>query len=93
MSLSCPQCRHRAEYQIRWVRRSKKDRLPPGANDHDRALFAKVRDHLFRVDDVVTCVRCRRRFDIPSHQSMIFLDEQGQGLGLPKDDPDEEQSV
>ena len=90
MSLSCPHCRHRGDYQVRWVRRSKKDRLPPGADERDRALFSKVRDHLFRVDDVVSCTRCRRRFEIPSHQSMIFLtDEKGQGLGLPKDEDEE----
>ena len=33
------------------------------------------RDHLYRIDDFATCTRCKRRFDIPSHQSMIFLDE------------------
>ncbi len=73
MSLSCPQCRHRDDYQIRWLRRTKKDRVPNGADARDRALFEKVRDHLYRVDDVVNCTKCRRRFDIPSHQSMVFL--------------------
>ena len=38
-------------------------------------MFEKLREHLFRVDDFVNCVRCRRRVEIPSHQSMIFLDE------------------
>ena len=75
MSLACPQCRHRADYQVRWVRRTKKDRLPGGAGDRDRAMFAKLRNHLYRIDDMVTCARCRRRFEIPSHQSMIFLDD------------------
>ena len=74
-SFVCPQCRHRGDYQIRWLRRTKKDRLPSGGNDRDRAMFAKLRDHLFRVDDFVNCGRCRRRFDLPSHQSMIFIDE------------------
>jgi hypothetical protein len=73
MSLTCPQCRHRDDYQIKWVRRTKKDRLPPGADERDRAMFGKVRDHLFRVDDMVNCSRCRRRFEIPSHQTMVFL--------------------
>ena len=27
----------------------------------------------FRVDDFVQCQRCRRRIEIPSHQSMVFL--------------------
>jgi DNA-directed RNA polymerase subunit RPC12/RpoP len=80
MSLACPQCRHRGDYQVRWVRRTKKDRLPPGAGERERGMFAKLRDHLFRVDDFVNCVRCRRRFEIPSHQSMIFLDELDHGM-------------
>ena len=73
MSLACPQCRHRADYPIKWVRRTKKDRVPPGADERDRALYGKLRDHLYRVDDFVNCARCRRRFEIPSHQSMVFL--------------------
>lgn len=72
-ALTCPRCGHRAEYGIRWVRRTKKPRLPPGADERDRALYAKLRDYLVRVDDVVSCLRCRRRFDIPSHQSVVFL--------------------
>jgi hypothetical protein len=73
MSLACSQCRHRADYRIKWVRRTKKERLPPGADERDRALYAKLRDPLFRIDDYVNCVRCRGRFEIPSHQSMVFL--------------------
>ena len=42
----CPKCRRTNDYQIRWVRRAKKDRPPAGANDEDRAKFAKVRDYL-----------------------------------------------
>jgi ssDNA-binding Zn-finger/Zn-ribbon topoisomerase 1 len=82
MSLSCPQCRHRGDYQIKWLKRTKKDRLPSGADARDRALFAKLRDHLYRVDDFVNCARCRRRFEIPSHQSMVFLED----LGIPRPD-------
>lgn len=83
MTLSCPQCRHRDTYQIRWSRRTKKDRMPQGGNERDRAMYAKLRDHLFRLDDFFNCSRCRRRFEIPSHRSMIFLDELE---GLPQDD-------
>src|SRR5215510_13304203 len=42
----CPKCHRTNDYSIRWVRRSKKDRLPPGADDSDRAKFAKLRDYL-----------------------------------------------
>jgi DNA-directed RNA polymerase subunit RPC12/RpoP len=75
MSISCPQCGRRDDYQVKWVRRTKKPQIPRGADARDQALYAKLRDHLFRVDDVVTCKHCRRRIEIPSHQSMVFLDE------------------
>ena len=70
----CPKCRRTNEYSIRWVRRSKKDRLPPGANEEDRAKFAKVRDYLLRLDDEVTCKTCGKKFDVPSQHSMVFLE-------------------
>ena len=60
MSLACPQCRHRDDYQIKWVRRTKKEQMPRGGDERDRALFAKLRDHLYRMDDFVNCTRCRR---------------------------------
>ena len=72
-TFTCSWCRHRDEYDVRWVRRIRKDRLPQGADARDRALYDKLRDYLFRVDDVLTCKRCRRRFDIPSQQSLVFL--------------------
>jgi hypothetical protein len=34
------------------VRRIKKDRIPPVADD-DRVLYAKLRDYMNRVDDVL----------------------------------------
>jgi len=81
--LTCPKCRRANDYTIRWVRRTKKDRLPPGADDHDRAKFAKLRDYLLRLDDEVTCRTCSKKFEIPSQQSMVFVD---QLAGLPNDE-------
>jgi hypothetical protein len=72
-ALTCPKCRHREEYQVRWIRRTKKDRVPPGADERDRALFGKLRDYLIRVDDAVVCRRCQGKFEIPSYQSLVFL--------------------
>ncbi len=72
-AFSCPHCRRRNEYQIRWIRRTKKDRLPPGADDRDRAMFPKLRNYMIRPDDVLTCSSCRRRFEVPSQQSLVFL--------------------
>ncbi len=76
----CPKCRRTAEYAVRWVRRTKKPNLPPGADDADRARFAKMRDYLLRVDDDVTCKACGKKFEIPSQHSLVFLD---QLAGLP----------
>ena len=73
IELTCPRCRHSASYVIRWIRRTRKPKIPPGADERDRALFAKLRDYLVRVDDEVACARCRRRIEIPSHQTLLFL--------------------
>ena len=73
--LTCTRCRRTNDYQLRWMRRTKKDRIPNGADERDRAIFAKMRDYLLRLDDVVTCVTCRTRFEVPSHQSLIYLHE------------------
>jgi hypothetical protein len=79
----CPKCRRTNDYSIRWVKRSKKDRLPPGADEADRAKFAKLRDYLLRLDDEVTCKTCGKKFEIPSQHSLMFVD---QLAGLPNDD-------
>jgi hypothetical protein len=76
----CPKCRRTGEYSIRWVRRSKKDRPPAGANDADKAKFAKLRDYLLRLDDEVVCQTCGKKFEIPSQHSLVFVD---QLAGLP----------
>src|SRR5262245_16954007 len=71
----CPRCKRTNEYSIRWVRRTKQDRLPPGASDVDRAKFSKLKDYLLRLDDEVTCKTCGKKFEIPSQQSLIFVDQ------------------
>jgi hypothetical protein len=79
---TCPKCRRTGDYSIRWVRRAKKDRLPAGASDEDRAKFAKLRDYLLRVDDEVVCRACGKKFEIPSQHSLMFVD---QLAGLPNE--------
>ena len=71
--LACPRCKRVNEYQMRWVVRTRKDRIPPGADERDRALFAKLKDYMIRVDDSVTCKTCGKKFDIPSQHSLVFL--------------------
>ena len=73
----CPKCRRTGDYSVRWVRRTKKDRLPGGADERDRALYAKLRDYMVRVDDAVTCKTCGKKFDIPSQHSMVFIEKGG----------------
>lgn len=80
---TCPRCRRTHDYQVRWVRRRKKDRLPAGADERDRAKFAKLRDHLLRLDDELICRTCGKKFEIPSLHSLLFVDELE---GLPRDD-------
>jgi hypothetical protein len=84
--LQCPRCRRTGDYTIRWIRRTRKPQIPSGADERDRALFTKVKDHLIRVDDEVTCKTCGKRFEIPSHQALVFLHDLE---GLPKDDETE----
>jgi uncharacterized protein YbaR (Trm112 family) len=79
-SYQCPKCRRTSEYAIRWVRRTRKERPPAGADDHDRAKFAKLRDYLLRLDDQIVCKTCGRKFEIPSQHSLVFID---QLAGLP----------
>jgi transcription elongation factor Elf1 len=70
---TCPRCRRQNEYHVRWIRRTRKERLPAGATERDRALFGKLRDHLIRVDDTVVCKSCGKTFEIPSMQSLVFV--------------------
>ena len=85
---TCPRCRRVNDYQLRWVRRTKKDRPPANADSDDKAKFAKLRDHLIRVDDELTCKTCGKRFEIPSMHSLVFVD-QLDGLPRVEDDEDE----
>ena len=70
---SCPHCRERADYEVRWLRRTKKSQPPRGMNEQQKAQFSKARDYMVRVDDMLACKSCRRRFEIPSSQSVVFI--------------------
>ena len=71
-SLSCPMCKQVADYQIRWIRRTKKPSLPRWANEEDRARFKNARDYMIRLDDMVSCSKCRKRIEINS-KSVVLL--------------------
>lgn len=72
---SCPHCRQADEYEVRWLKRTKKKNTPQRLNEQDRVQFQKSRDYMVRVDDMLMCknMRCRRRFEIPSFQTVVFI--------------------
>jgi hypothetical protein len=75
-TLNCPHCQQSAEYEVGWLVRTKKKQLPGRADERDRARFAKARSYMLRRDDMMACknMRCRKRFEITSLQSVAFLD-------------------
>ena len=74
-SLNCPFCHSAETYELQWMVRKKKDRLPLGADERDRARFAKSQSYMVLLDDKVACknLRCRKRFDISGVKTMAFL--------------------
>lgn len=74
-NFSCPFCRERHDYDIRWMTRRKKRQPPRGISQHDKARFDKSRDYMVRIDDQLMCknMRCRKRFEIPTSQSVVFI--------------------
>jgi hypothetical protein len=74
-TLNCPYCRTAETYELNWIVRKKKDRLPPGGDERDRAKFAKAQSYMVLMDDKVGCknLRCRKRFDISGVKTMAFI--------------------
>ena len=74
-SLNCPFCKTSADYELRWIVRKKKDRLPGGADERDRAKFAKAQSYMVLLDDKTACKnpRCRRTFEISGMKTVAFL--------------------
>ncbi len=74
-SFACTHCRERNDYEVRWMTRIKKKNLPRNLNERDRAQLDKSRDYMVRIDDMLMCknLRCRKRFEIPTMQSVVFL--------------------
>ena len=74
-NFACPHCRERNDYDVRWLKRVKKKNSPRNMNQQDKTQFDKSRDYMVRVDDQLMCqnMRCRRRFEIPSSQTVVFI--------------------
>jgi len=75
MVLNCPYCRSAETYDLKWMVRKKKDRLPGGADERDRAKFQKAQSYMVLIDNKVGCknLRCRKPFDISGIKTMAFL--------------------
>jgi hypothetical protein len=75
VNLNCPYCHTQDSYELRWMVRKKKDRLPGGADERDRAKFAKAQSYMVLLDDKVACknLRCRKRFDVSGVKTMAFI--------------------
>jgi hypothetical protein len=71
--LNCPHCRTVDSYDLNWLLRKKRDRLPGGADERDRAKFAKALSYVVLVDNYATCNKCRRRFEISGIKTMAFV--------------------
>jgi len=74
-TLNCPYCHTADTYDLSWSVRKKKDRIPQGADERDRAKFQKSQSYMVLLDDKVACknLRCRRRFDVSGVKTMAFL--------------------
>jgi hypothetical protein len=80
-TMICPHCGQPGEYELSWLVRRKKAQVPRGADDHDRARFAKARSYMVRRDDLVGCknIRCRKRFEVVGIQSVADLQQVATG--------------
>ena len=74
-TLNCPWCKTQDAYELNYIVRTKKDRLPGGADERDRAKFAKAQSYMLLVDTQAMCknLRCRKRFDISGVNSVAFM--------------------
>ena len=74
-TLNCPYCRTADTYELRWLVRKKLEQLPRGADERDRARFAKAASYMVLLDDKAMCknMRCRKRFDISGIKTTAFI--------------------
>ena len=81
-TMVCPHCNQPSTYELNWMVRRKRAQLPRGADESDRARFAKAQSYMVRLDDMLGCknVRCRKRFEITGLQSVPTCRRCRQGL-------------
>ena len=80
-TLNCPFCRTSETYDLQWLVRKKIDRLPPNADERDRAKFRKAESYMVLVTDKVACKngRCRRPFDVSGIKTTAYLVDEARG--------------
>ncbi|MBV6431212.1 MAG: hypothetical protein IANPNBLG_01341 [Bryobacteraceae bacterium] len=75
IDLVCSFCRGKESYELPWVVRRKKGAVPRGADERDRAKFAKMQSYMVLAQDKVSCKRCRKPFDVSGTKTIAFLTE------------------
>ncbi len=73
--LHCPFCRTEDTHELKWLVRTKVAQIPRGADERDRAKFAKAQSYMVLLDDKAACknMRCRKRFDISGVKTTAFI--------------------
>ena len=84
VKLICPSCRGQFEAPVRWKVARKKRELPRGAGEEDKKRFAKASSYMVRLDDLVACYKCRKRFELTGQSTVLINDT----LGDPNADPE-----
>ena len=87
ITLTCPACRKEDNYPIRWIVRTKKSELPRGAGEEDKKRFALARSYMVRVDELVACRKCRKRFELTG-QSVVLISSNAAAPNAPDFDPE-----
>lgn len=82
--LHCPHCRNEFEFPVRWKVCAKKKELPRGASEEDKMRFAKATSFMVRLDDLVACYKCRKRFELTGQSTVLI----SSALGDPSSDPE-----
>lgn len=74
-TLNCPMCKTSDTYEIKWILRKKKDRMPNGGDERDRAKFAKLQSYMVLLDTHAMCknIRCRKKFEISGIRTTAFV--------------------
>src|SRR6267143_88293 len=79
-----PSCRGEFVAPVRWKVCRKRKELPRGVGEEDRRKFAKAASYMVRLDDLVACYKCRKRFELTGQSTVLISD----ALGDPSVDPE-----